>query len=377
VTRSGRGAVAPVLARVAVRWVAPALVALAALLLLLVVTGQDAGRAVAALWNGSFGSAYALHSATLVRAIPLVLAGLAVTIAFRAGILNIGAEGQLLAGAAAAAAVGVTLAPALGALTLPAALVAGALAGAGWAGIAALARARFGVLDVISTIMLNFVAVYVVSWLVRGPLQEPTRIYPQTPSLPDVARLPRLFAGSRLHLGIVVAVLAVIVAWVVLSRTAAGFRLRATGANAEAARSAGLVRTGRVAAGAFLASGALAGLGGGVEVTGVTFALYENLSPGYGYTAIAVALLARLSAPGVLVAGVLFGALASGATAMQRDAGVPSVVVTVVEAVVILTMVALERWRDWGGGGVAWFSGGTPQGTGPAETPGRAGAPAR
>jgi simple sugar transport system permease protein len=217
------------------------------------------------------------------------------------------------------------------------------------------------VLDVISTIMLNFVAGYVVSWLVRGPLQEPTRIYPQTTSLPDVARLPRLMPGSRLHVGLVLAVIAAVVTWVVLSRSAAGFRLRATGANPYAAASAGLVRVGRVAAGAFLASGALAGLAGSVEVTGVTFALYENLSPGYGYSAIAVALLARLSAPGVVVTGVLFGALQAGATAMQRDAGVPSVVVSVVEAMVILMMVALERWRD---SGPAWrrlISGGGPR----------------
>ena len=356
-------------ARTVATYLALAAAALLALVLLLAITGQDAGAALRARWTGSFGTAYALHSATLVRAIPLVLAGLAVTVAFRAGILNIGAEGQLLAGAAAAAAVGVTLAPTLGAATLPVALVAGGVAGAAWAGIAAVARARFGVLDVISTIMLNFVAGYLVSWLVRGPLQEPTHIYPQTSSLPEVARLPRLMTGSRLHLGLVLALLAAGVTWLVLARSAAGFRLRVVGANPHAAASAGLVRVGRVATGAFLASGALAGLAGGVEVTGVTFALYENLSPGYGYTAIAVALLARLSAPGVVVTGILFGALEAGATAMQRDAGVPSVVVSVVEALVILMMVALDRWRDGGGSWARLKSGGDPRrdadGTGP------------
>lgn len=354
-------AAAYAIARAAATYLLLATAAVGALVLLLALTGQDAPRALRALWSGSFGTAYALHSATLVRAVPLVLTGLAVTVAFRAGILNIGAEGQLLAGAAAAAAAGVTLAPVLGPLTLPVALVAGAAAGAGWAGIAALARARFGVLDVISTIMLNFVAGYVVSWLVRGPLQEPTRIYPQTPMLPDIVRLPRMLPGSRLHLGIVLALVAAGVVWLVLARTAAGFRLRAVGANPDAAASAGLVQAGRVAATAFLASGALAGLAGGVEVTGVTLALYENLSPGYGYTAIAVALLARLSAPGVVVAGVLFGALEAGATAMQRDAGVPSVVVTAVTALVILMLVALERWRGAGAGWGRLTSGGAPR----------------
>jgi len=227
------------------------------------------------------------------------------------------------------------------------ALVAGAGAGAAWAGIAAWLRHRFEVLEVISTIMLNFVALHLVGWLVRGPLQEPTRIYPQSSSLPLAARLPRIVEGMRAHWGLGIAVACCAIAWWVVRYTAAGFRLRATGANPHAAWSAGLVRVDRVAAAAFLVSGALAGLAGAAEVTGVTFALYENLSPGYGYTAIAVALLARLHPLGVLATGVLFGALDAGATAMQRDAGVPSVVVSVVQAALILAAVAADRvrWR--------------------------------
>lgn len=337
---------------------AAAFLALAALLAL---GGYDAGRALGALWEGSVGSAYALHSATLVRATPLVLAGLAVTVAFRAGILNIGAEGQLLVGAAAAAAVAVSLGPALGAAALPLALLAAVVTGGAWAGIAAVARARFGVLDVISTLMLNFVAGYLVSWLVRGPLQEPTHVYPQTETLVDAARLPRLLAGSRLHLGWLLALAAAAVLWLILARTAMGFRLRAVGANPHAAASAGLVRVERVTAGAFLASGALAGLAGGVEVAGVTFALYENLSPGYGYTAIAVALLARLHPAAVVLTGLLFGALEAGATAMQRDAGVPSVMVSVVEALVILMVLAVDRLRDGAWWGRRLNAGGAPR----------------
>jgi simple sugar transport system permease protein len=267
-------------------------------------------------------------------------------------VLNIGAEGQLLAGAAAAAAVA-TLAPALGAASLPFVLVGGAAAGAAVAGVAALLRARFGVLEVISTLMLNFVVQYVVAWLVRGPLQEPTRIYPQTPPLPDPARLPILVPGSRLHAGVLLAVAAAIGLGWFLSRTAAGFRVRATGLNPSAARSAGRIAVGRVTALAFLASGALAGLAGAVEVTGVTYALYENLSPGYGFTAIAVALLAGLEPPVVIATALAFGALEAGASAMQRDAGVPSELVSVVEALVILVLVAVERgraagWIKWG-----------------------------
>ena len=312
---------------------------------LLAATGQPAGPALAALWRGSVGSADAVVSATLVRATPLVLAGLAVALAFRAGVLNVGAEGQLLAGAGAAAAAGSALAPTLGGATVVAALAAGVTAGAVWAGIAAWLRRRFGVLEVISTIMLNFVALYAVGYLVRGPLQEPTRVYPQSDALPTGARLPLLLPDTRLHVGLALAVAAAAGLWWTLRETAAGFRVRAAGMNPAAAASAGLVNVPRVTGRAFLASGALAGLAGAVEVTGVTFALYENLSPGYGYTAIAVALLANLHPLGVIATGVLFGALEAGASAMQRDAAVPATTVSVVEALLILLVLAAERVR--------------------------------
>ena len=170
--------------------------------------------------------------------------------------------------------------------------------------IAAELRRRFGVLEVISTIMLNFVALSITGWLVRGPLQEPTRIYPQSPTLPLSQQLPMLLPGSRVHVGLVVAVLLAVGLWWWLRDSASGFRLRAVGANPMAAASAGQIAVSRTALLAFLLSGALAGLAGSVELTGVTYALYENFSPGYGYTAIAVALLARLNPLAVLGAAL-------------------------------------------------------------------------
>ena len=307
--------------------------------------GYDAGRALAALWRGSFGTASSFVSATLVRATPLLLAGLGVALAFRAGIWNIGAEGQLLAGAAAAAALGLIPAPIPRIVLLPAVLLAGALAGAFWASIAEFLRRRRGVLEVISTIMLNFVALHVVGLLVHGPLQEPLGIYPQSASIAEAARLPRLIPGTRLHVGFVLAVLIAPLLWWWLRSTAAGFRLRAVGANPSAAAIAGRIDVPRVAGLAFVASGALAGLAGAVEVSGVTFALYENPSAGYGYTAIVVALLGRLDPLAIIPSAVLFGALESGALAMQREAGIPSVVVTAIEAVLVLTVLLAERWR--------------------------------
>ncbi len=283
--------------------------------------------------------------AALVRATPLVFLGLAVALAFRANLLNIGAEGQLLAGASAAVAVGLACSSWPSAALVPAELIAGAVAGAAWAGIAAVLKQQFGVLEVISTLMLNFIAQNLVSYLVRGPMQEPTHVYPQTVALSNAARLPVLVSGQRLHLGFVLAVVLAIALWWVLRSTATGFRLRTVGDGATAAASAGRVRVSRVVFSVFLASGALAGLGGSVEASGMTYALYEGISPGYGYTAIAVALLARLNPLLVILAGIFFGALEAGAAALQRDVGVPAVLVTVIEAVAILGVLATSRAR--------------------------------
>jgi general nucleoside transport system permease protein len=313
--------------------------------LLLLAGGYPVGGGLAALWRGSLGSWYAFTSATLVRAIPLMLTGVAVAVAFRAGVLNIGAEGQLLAGAAAATALALSLAGLPAPIVVLLALTGSAAGGAGWASIAAFLRARFAVLEVISTIMLNFVALYTVSYLVRGPLQEPTHVYPQSSTISDALHLSRIVGAGRLHTGLLLALGVSLVAGWVLRRTAAGFRLIAAGESPSAATSAGGIDVVATTTLPFLVSGALAGLAGGVEVLGVTFALYENISPGYGYTAIAVALLARLDPWRVAATAVLIGSLEAGAGAMQRDAGVPSTLVTVIEAALILAVVAVGALR--------------------------------
>jgi simple sugar transport system permease protein len=282
----------------------------------------------------------ALITDALVRATPLIIAGLAVAIAFRGGVFNIGAEGQLLLGAVAATGVTLKLNAVLGPATVVVATCAGALAGAFWAGIAAELRRRFHVLEIISTIMLNFIAIHLVSYLVRGPLQEPTRIYPQTETFPTFSRLPILIPGTRLHSGFALAiVLAVALAWV-LSRTSTGFRIRAVGASPRAAESAGQIDVAKTSFNVFLLSGAIAGIAGSIEVSGVTFALYENLSPGYGYTAIAVALIAGLNPLATIAAGMFFGMLETSAIALQRELAVPSSLAAVVEAAMILSVLA-------------------------------------
>jgi general nucleoside transport system permease protein len=305
------------------------------------LAGYDAIAALGALWRGAFGSWYALSSATLVRAIPLIIIGLGIALAFRGGALNIGAEGQFYAGAIAATWVGLHVAGRPAAVALPAVLAAALLAGAAWVVVPVWLQLRYGVLEVISTLLLNFVAASLVSLMVQGPLQESLHIYPQSDPIALTARLPAV-PGTRLHAGLVLALLAAAALWYVFARTLWGFRLRAVGAGPRAAAISGQIDARRMTAVALLGSGALAGLAGGIEVSGVSYALFQNLSPGYGFTGIAVALLARLQPLGVVATGLLFGALEAGAGAMQREAGVPAVAVYVVEAVVILVVLLAD-----------------------------------
>ncbi|MES2305026.1 MAG: ABC transporter permease [Gemmatimonadota bacterium] len=312
----------------------------------LAVAGFDVGASLAALWRGAFGSWYAISSATLVRATPLIILGLAFTIASKGGALNIGMEGQFALGAIAATWAGLHVAALPPYFAIPMVLGAGAIAGAAWMLLPVALRLRFGVTEVISTLLLNFVADAAVSYAVTGPLQEPSHIYPQSGPIALSAQLPKLVSGARMHLGLPIALLLALLVGLLFWKSRWGFRLRAVGAGATAAKVTGGIAASGVLATALLWSGALAGLGGAVEVSGVSYALYQNLSPGYGFTAIAVALLGRLQPLGVVIAGLLFGALEAGAGAMQRDAGVPAVAVQVVEAVVILTLVVLTRRQE-------------------------------
>lgn len=314
--------------------------ALALSAVLLALLGADPLRALLALAEGALGDRIALAN-TLVRAGPLVLIGLAVAVAFRCGLWNIGGEGQLYVGALAATAVATRL-------DLPFALLfalaAGVAAGACWAGIAAGLRVSRGVSEVLSTLMLNFIAILAVAWAVHGPLQEVAAGYPQSDALPDAARLWTWPGLVRVHAGLVFALVLPGLLWLLMFRSAAGLRLRAMGLSPEAARYAG-VSPGRETVRVLLLSGGLAGLAGALEICGVTGRLFSNLSPGYGFTAIAVALLARLHPIAVLPSALFFAALASGSGAMQRVAGVPSVTVQVIEALVILFSVGFALPR--------------------------------
>ena len=315
-----------------------ALLAVAALLGLL---GYPPVAALSSLIVGCVGSG-AAWTATLLKTAPLLLGGLAVTLCFRCGVWNIGAEGQLLAGALAATAVATRwLDAAPTALLLPSLVLAGAAGGALMGAVAGALRSLRGVSEVISTILLNFVAIELVALAVQGPLQEAAGAYPQSDPLPGAALLPAL---GRLHVGLVVALVLAFAVHAFLFRSAPGFRMRAVGSSPRAARFAGISPE-RYGVIALLIGGALAGLAGAFEVAGVTGRLYQGLSAGSGYTAIAVAMLARLSPLGVVPAALFFGALEAGAGAMQREAGVPAVVTQLVQGLVILLSATLALSR--------------------------------
>ncbi|HEV2722888.1 MAG TPA: ABC transporter permease [Thermoanaerobaculia bacterium] len=266
---------------------------------------------------------------TILKAIPLLLTGLTIAIAFRAGVWNIGGEGQFIAGALAA-----FVAARFGVV---AALVASVVAGAAWASIASLLRWWRNAPEVLTTILLNFIAINLLGWCVNGPLQEASARYPQTEAVS--AALPKL---GEVHAGVVLAVAAAIAMWWLLYHTGEGLRLRATGFNPNAAKFAGINVDAQIFR-AMAISGGCAGLAGGIELLGVTHRLFERFAAGYGYSGIAVALLAQLHPLGTLVSAFFFGALATGAGELQRSANISATVATLIQAVVILTMILFGR----------------------------------
>jgi simple sugar transport system permease protein len=319
---------------------AAAAAGLAAGAVAILLSGGSPVAAYSALADGALGSTHG-WSEVAVKSCPLIITGLGVALAFRAGIWNIGAEGQLVAGALAAVWLGTQPLPVGATLGLPLALAAGAAGGGLLAAVAAVLKSRRNVDEVISTIMLNFIVLGLVGYLVQGPLMEAAGRYPQSDAVLDFARMPRPIPGMRVHLGLIAAILLVPVSFYFLFATRFGFVVRAAGANPLATRIAGLPAE-RATFTAFVASGALAGLAGGIEVTAITHRMYESFSPGYGYTAIAVALLGRLHPAGVLAAALLFGILEAGSGSMQRVAGVSAGLVALIQAGVIFALAAID-----------------------------------
>lgn len=308
---------------------------------LLAVTGYDVIKAYTALLEGIFGSTRNIGEA-LLRATPLILIGAGIALAFRCGIWNIGAEGQFYLGAAAATFTGLHAAQLPLALAIPVALAAGFVAGGGWAGLAGWLKVRLGLNEVVTTIMLNYIAIGLVGYLVTGPMQEAIRANPQTDEIALSAVLPRIWLPTRVTLGFPIAVGFAAIAALVLFRTPLGYALRAVGFNPQAAQHAG-IHVNRQFVLAMLFSGGAAGLAGAIEIMGVTGRLYENISPGYGFEGIAVSLLVNNHPLAVVLSGLLFGALGAGSQLMQLTAGIPAVLIFIIQGLIIAFLVSFRR----------------------------------
>ncbi len=304
--------------------------------------GAPVGKAYALLLQGGFGSRFALTE-TLTRATPLILTGLAAAVAFRARLFNIGAEGQLYAGALAAVAVGglhggsgFDASPwLLFPLMVAAALAAGAALLLG----PALLKSRLGVDEVVTTLLLNFIALLVVSAMLDGPMKDPTAMgWPQSVALQETLQLGKLIERSRVHTGLLAALGLSLALWALLRFTTLGFEIRAVGANARAAAFAGMPVQ-AVGLKVALLSGALAGLAGALEVAGRTGYVTLDMSPGYGYSGIVIAMLAMLNPLGVVAAAVFVAGMLVGADSMSRAVAVPTYIADVIVAISLITML--------------------------------------
>lgn len=312
--------------------------------LLMVAVGVNPLAAYVTMFRGSFESAYTVAE-MLIRMTPMLLSALAFVLAFRCGLFNIGAEGQIYMGALVATVVGL-YAPQHWpmAAMLPLVAIAGFTGGAAWAGIAGVLKARYRVHEIVTTIMMNYIAIFLVKYMVEGPLQEPSGGFPQTSVIADGAQLPLILPPTPLHAGLLIALAAPIVVWFLLLKTTLGFRIRVVGTNAWAARVAGMSIE-RTYVLAMTLSGGLAGLAGFVEISGVQHRLLEGFSPGYGFDGIAIGLLARGYVLAVAPAAMLFAILAVGANALQRTYGVPAPLVTLIQGLVILFVVYGDHAR--------------------------------
>ena len=325
--------------------------ALAVAGIFLALLKTDPLTAYAALVRGSLGSTFGLTQ-TLVKATPLLLVGLGICIAFRANVINIGGEGQIIMGALAGTVVPLAMPGLPGWVLIPTAMLAGFAAGAFWGFIPGILKARMRVNEILSTIMMNAIALQFMNFLLQGPLMDPENVkrgtfLAQSARVPQQAWLPRLVPQTLLHAGIIVAILLALVVYIFLWRTTIGYEIRAVGLSPEASSYAGISVRFNMALSLTLAGG-FAGLAGVIEVIGVQHRLMDGLTSGYGFTGIVAALLGGLHPLGIIPASIFFGGLLVGADKMQRAVQIPSALVTAILGMIVLFVSGAGIWaRSW------------------------------
>lgn len=301
--------------------------------------GYDALPAFKCLLNGSFGSFNAFGE-TIIKAIPLIFTGISFAIALRSGIVNLGAEGQLYMGALVGTMIGTTCAGLPSFIHIPLVIIGAFLGGAIFGSIIVILKNKFGASELITTIMFNYIGIQLVSFFISGPIEDKIagQAFPQSKEILTSARLPVLFQGTRLHAGIFIAAIALIVYAFFMFKTTKGFEMRVVGKNPVAASIAGMNIKRTSLLSMFLAGG-FAGVGGAVEIIAVQLRLIENFSSNYGFDGVAVALLGANNPIGILLSAILFGALNSGSHQMEMLAKVPSAVVNMIQGMIILCVV--------------------------------------
>jgi len=311
----------------------------------ILIAGGELWKSYFYLFYGALGTRFNLLE-TFVKASPLLLTGLAVAFAFRAKFWNIGAEGQLLAGALTATALGISLTGLPSFMVLPTVIVAGFLAGGLWAFIPAILKTKLKVDDVVSSLLLNYVMVHIMGALLFGPLQQPGSSWPRSSEIIAAAKYPILMPRSRFHLGILIALLAVLVIWFINNKTTFGYQNKAVGVNLRAARFGG-IHTNAVILWTALISGGLAGLAGVGELCALQYRLIMDISPGYGYSGIVIAMLGNLHPVGVLFSSLFFSIIIVGAQTMSRMTGVPVYIAEVIQGMALMIMLIFLLFTEY------------------------------
>jgi simple sugar transport system permease protein len=311
----------------------------------ILVAGGELWKSYFYLFYGALGTRFNLLE-TFVKASPLLLTGLAVAFAFRAKFWNIGAEGQLLAGALTATVLGIYLKSVPPVLVLPMVIAAGFLAGGLWAFIPAILKTKLKVDDVVSSLLLNYVMIHIMGALLFGPLQQPGSSWPRSSEIIAAAKYPILMPRSRFHMGILVALAAVLVIWFINNKTTFGYQSKAVGMNLRAARFGG-IRTNAVILWTALISGGLAGLAGVGELCALQYRLIMDISPGYGYSGIVIAMLGNLHPVGVLFSSLFFSIIIVGAQTMSRMTGVPVYIAEVIQGMALMIMLIFLLFTEY------------------------------
>jgi simple sugar transport system permease protein len=306
--------------------------------ILITLAGVNPWEAYGYLLKGSFGNRYGFGE-TLTRFVPLLFSSLSFAVAHKSGFFNVGAEGQLYIGAIGAVLVGYFVSGLPAYIHIPLALLAGIVFGALWAGIAGLLKIFLKSNELINTMMLNYVAIYLVEFLIHGPLKDPESFNYQSYEVLDSAKLPIILSKTPLHLGFIIALVITAIVFYVMYRTPIGYQMRTVGANIKAASYAGINIVGATLV-SLLITGGLAGLGGGIELLGTQHRVIAGFSTGYGYDGIGVAVMGRYNPVGIILATFLFAVIRVGTGAMQRGAGVPSPLLSVIQGLIIIFVIA-------------------------------------